>query len=129
MTQPTIDEDLLALAHLKSTRDATKDVFDAAEAEFKTHQRNTIERCEAENIQGLKAHGMSFTLNKPTHYGQIQDRTEFVAWATENDPELIETKERAALLNALVRARLDDGEPLPPGCGFYSRQHISMRES
>jgi hypothetical protein len=129
MTQPTIDEDLLALAHLHDARGIAKDAFEIAEREFKAHQRDTMERMEADDVQGLKAHGVSFTLNKPTHYGQIQDRSEFVAWAEENEPELVETKERAALLNALVRARLDDGEPLPPGVGFYSRQHISMRES
>jgi hypothetical protein len=129
MTQPDIDEELLALAHLKDMRDVAKDTFEIAEREFKAHQTATISRMEAADKQGSKAFGMSFTLTKPTHFGQIQDRSVFVTWAEENDPELVETKERAALLNALVRAKLDDGEPLPPGVGFYSRQHISMRDS
>lgn len=129
MTPPDIDDELLALAHLKATRDTAKDAFDAADGEFKRHQTDTIERMQALDKQGSKAFGLSFTLNKPTHYGTNQDRSEFVAWAEENEPELVETKERAALLNALVRAKLDDGEPLPPGVGWYSRQHISIRGS
>lgn len=53
----------------------------------------------------------------------------FVKWAESNDPDLIQYKERGAELNSLVRQRLDDGEPLPPGVGFYDREYISQRTS
>ena len=31
------------------------------------------------------------------------------------------------LLNQLVRERLDNGEPLPPGIGYYTKEFISVR--
>jgi hypothetical protein len=40
--------------------------------------------------------------------------------------DAIET-ERKRVLNELVRERLDNGEPLPPGIGLDVKEKISMR--
>lgn len=124
----TLSDDLLTLRDLKADRDTANKRFKALDAEFKTQQRRLIERMEAEGTDSLKADGTSFSPVK-LEYGTIQDRQEFVVWALENDPELVEYKERGEQLNALVRRLLDDGQELPPGCSFYEREYISMRSS
>ena len=65
--------------------------FKVLDGEFKTQQRRLIERMEAEGTDSLKADGTSFSPVK-LEYGTIQDRQQFVAWALENDPELVEYK-------------------------------------
>ncbi|MGZ6854889.1 MAG: gp33 family protein [Mycobacteriaceae bacterium] len=124
----TLSDDLLTLRDLKAERDAANKQFKALDAEFKTQQRRLIERMEAEGTDSLKADGTSFSPVK-LEFGTIQDRQAFVAWAQENDPELIEYHERDEQLNALVRRLLDDGQDLPPGSSFYTREYISMRSS
>jgi uncharacterized protein with LGFP repeats len=83
---------------------------------------------EAEDAQSHKASGTTFSPVKK-QYATVQDRAEFVRWAQENEPDLIQYKERGAELNSLVRQRLDDGEVLPPGVGFYDREYISQRNA
>lgn len=83
---------------------------------------------EAEEAENHKTRGTLFSPVKK-QFASIQDRDEFIKWALDNDPDLVQYKERSAELNALVRARLDDGEPLPPGVGFYDREYISQRAS
>ncbi len=83
---------------------------------------------EAEEAENHKTRGTLFSPVRK-QYASVQDRTEFVDWALANEPELVAYKERGAELNALVRQRLDDGEVLPPGIGFYDREYISQRST
>lgn len=131
----TLSEDLLALRELKGRRDTANKTFKDLDAAFKTEQRRLIERMYAEAEAagadpekgvGQKIDGISFTPVK-LEYGTVQDRQEFVAWALENDAELVEYKERGEQINALARRLLDDNAEFPPGLGFYEREYISMR--
>jgi len=79
-------------------------------------------------VDGLKIDGINFVPSE-TVYANVQDRAAFVEWARTHDEELVEDRERKALLNQLVRERLDNGEPMPPGIGFYVRETIAQRSS
>lgn len=122
----TLTDKAKALAALKEKRDAAKAEHEALKEEYKEAQLSFLEDLEDEGAEGLKADGINF-VPAETPYANVQDRAAFVAWAQENDPELIEPRERGELINALIRRHIDDGDPLPPGLGFYVRKYVSMR--
>lgn len=122
----TLTQELTGLRALKAKRDKAKREFEDLDLEFKQRQFRAMERMRSEGVESMKVEGTLFVPTE-TVYAQIQDRQEFVAWAEENDTELIEPKERKEILSQMVRQRLDDGEPLPPGVGFYVREYISQR--
>lgn len=122
----TLTDDAKGLAALKRKRDDAKAEYEACKQEHAQAEIEFLERMAHEGSEGIKAEGINFVPAK-TPYAQVQDRTEFVRWAQDNDPELIEPRERKELINALVRRHIDDGEPLPPGIGFYIKEYVSQR--
>jgi hypothetical protein len=124
----TIDQEARQLKKLREERDAAKSVFEDTDRAYKVAMDHLYQRMEAGSVDGLKVDGVSFVPSE-TVYANVQDREAFVSWAKENDEQLIEDKERKALLNAAVRERLDNGETLPDGVGFYVRESISLRSS
>lgn len=122
----TIAEEAADLRRLKLAAGEAAGRAAALKAEADEAERHFFERMAEEGVESIK-HGGTLFVPVETNYGQIQDRAEFVAWAEENRPELIERKERQKLVNELVREHLDSGEVLPPGVGFYTRQYISQR--
>lgn len=99
--------------------DEAKEAAVLAEQEFFAHM-------ESEGVQSIKVNGTLY-VPQSTIYGQVQDRAEFMKWAEAEHPELIEPRERKALLNELVREALDRGDDLPPGLGWYDRSYVSQR--
>ena len=122
----TLAKDLRRLRKAKQDRDTLKKKFEDADSAFRQLQFQVMERMKQEDVESMKVEGTLFVPTE-TVYAQIQDRQEFIAWAEEHDDELVEPKERKEILNSMVRQRLDDGEPLPPGVGFYVREYISQR--
>jgi hypothetical protein len=114
------------LRDLKERRDALKGDYEDADKEFKAAEFELLERMEAEDCDGIKVGGTNFVPTE-TVYAQIQDRSEFIEWAEVQNDELIEPRERKALLNQFVREQLDNGKPLPPGLNFYVRRVVSQR--
>jgi hypothetical protein len=92
-----------------------------------------VAKLEEEELDGAPAtiDGTKVRFSKyELPWAVLQDREEFAAWAAENDPESYfeaEARVRQDLLNALVRQRLDDGEPLPPGLGVSLETKLSRR--
>jgi len=93
-------------------------------AEAKEAEAQLMERMEQEDCDSHSTGGKLYT-KVVTNYHVIQDRAAFEEWAASYDEELLEVKPKGDLLNALIRQRLDDGEPLPPGLGFYPKEYIS----
>lgn len=122
----TVTEDCQSLRELREKRDAAKSEYDDLKESYDLAERDLLERMELEEVDGHKTDGINFVPVKTT-YGQVQDREEFVAWAEDHDEGLIEMRERKSNLNELVRERLDNGEPLPPGLGFYVKEYVSQR--
>lgn len=125
-TTLTIAEQAEALRVLKRAATAADAEAKDLKAQYKQAEIEFMERMSSEGVQSIKHDG---TLYVPaaTTYGQVQDRAEFVAWAEAEHPELLETKERKALVNELVREALDNGTELPPGLGFYVQEYVSLR--
>jgi hypothetical protein len=69
------------------------------------------------------------TAKDATWYAAVQDRGALHAWAKANRPSLLRQEENKALLNALVRERIRDGQPLPPGLGAYPRKSVNVRRA
>ena len=124
----TINEDLAELRSLKLERDKHKETFDTADHAFKMKQAEVYERMDEDGIESMKVEGVNY-VRSATAYGSVQDRDAFVEWAKEHDDSLVEYKERAALINELVRERIDNEEELPPGLGFYTRELVQQRAS
>lgn len=122
----TAQEDARALRALRDKKDALYAQHKAAEEAYSKAHGALLERFEDEEIDGLKTGGTNYVPTSTT-YGTIQDRDEFVRWASEEAPELLQVKERPALLNELVRECHDDGRALPPGVGSYPKAYISQR--
>lgn len=126
MTDVPLNEQAARLRELKLARDEAKAEYQSLDAQFKDAQKALIERMNEVGVEGIKKDGINFVPTK-TIYGQVQDRREFVEWAEQEQPELLEPKERSELINELARQLLDDGEPFPPGLGFRVKEYISQR--
>lgn len=122
----TLAEEAAALRELKLAAEAADKEAKELKARAAQAEIEFFERMDAEGVRGIKVGDTNF-VPAETIYGQVQDRSEFVAWAENEMPELLETKERKALVNELIRERLDSGEMLPPGLGYYVRQYVSQR--
>lgn len=94
------------------------------------HQYRLIERMEQEKCKSF-SDGETLFVSASTVMANVQDREAFVAWAKDHDEALLDPlpKERSDLLNQLVREKLDNGEPPPPGVGFYVREYISHNKA
>lgn len=125
MTQ-TLADDLIDLRGLKAARDALNAEYKEADRRFREKQDKVLNRMEVEQTESQRVDGTLFVPTE-TVYGQVQDREAFIAWAEQNDEELFERKERAQLLNQLVREKIDNGEPLPDGVSFYVKKYIGQR--
>lgn len=125
---PTLGQDLLKLKRFKDEEAALKARADKAAAKRKQWEAHCFERMDAEEADSHKTRGILFA-RSGKQYAQIQDRASFIEWAKVHEPDLVKEAERSAELNALVRQRLDDNEPLPPGVGFYVRENVSVRKA
>ena len=130
----TLTQDCKELEELRAEKKRLKEELDEAEQAFKTAERKLMERMAAEEAESHRAGGMNFT-PATTAYGKIDDREAFLEWARQQEGDgadgetLYEVKERKALINELVRERLDNDEPLPPGVGVYVREYVSVTAS
>jgi hypothetical protein len=127
----TLTQDCRELERLRQAKKDANEAKKAADAAFEEAERRLIIRMESEEAESHRADGRNFTPTRTT-YGQIQDRAAFIAWAMAQegdevgeDETLYEIKERKGLVSELVRERLDNGEPLPPGVTFYVKEYVS----
>jgi predicted ATPase len=125
-TQPTLAEEARALRELKAEASAAKKVHDAAKAAVAEAHQALMDRMELEQVSSIGTGGTLF-VRAETIYGNVNDRQEFIKWAEVNDPGLLKVTERDELINTMARRHIDDGEPLPPGVGWYSKPYISQR--
>ncbi len=123
----TLVEDAIALAELRQAASRMKADHERVKSEADQAEIEFFERMEHEGVGSIRVDGVANFVRAETVYGQVQDRAEFIAWAEQEAPELLETKERKKLINEIVRERIDSGEELPPGIGFYTDQYVSLR--
>ena len=126
MATSELKDDLRRLARLKDEAADLNAKAKAKSNELNEFQARVWARMEQEEVDSIKVGGKTFVRREPTAYHSMQDEGAFVEWALEHDPSLVAYKAQRRLLNALVRERLDNGEPLPPGVGFYTREIVSV---
>lgn len=124
MSEETLSQMLERLHELGRAKDTAAKELKDREKEFQEYQQKCFSRMEREGVSSQRS-GEVMYVKRATKYAVVQDREEFTKWAEEQDETLIEPRERKKLLNALVRERVDNEEPLPPGIGFYEREFIS----
>lgn len=102
-----------------------------ADKEKREAYETAIQELEAAELDGVTAtiDGQKVGFSKyEIVFAHLQNAEEFKAWAAQEDGEAYfepEARVRQDLLNALVRQRIDDGEPLPPGVGVYVETRLS----
>lgn len=122
----SLQEDLLELRKLRADEKVKKDQYETAKTDRKEFEAKVMERMEIEKCESTRVDGTLFVPTSTT-FGTVRDRTKFLEWARDEDESLFEEKERAEILNQIVREKLDNEEPLPPGVGYYVREYISQR--
>lgn len=105
----------------KKSWEALRDERKRYEVHWYSYMRDRPKR-----IGSMKVGEKNFVPSE-TLFATVQDRSEFVEWAQEYAPELIQVEAREAEINRIIRERIDNNEPLPPGLGFYPRQTISIQ--
>lgn len=126
MATSELKDDLRRLARLKDEAADLNAKAKAKSNELNEFQARVWARMEQEEVESIKVSGRTFVRRAPTEYHSMQDEAVFVEWALENDPSLVSYKGNRRLLNQLVRERIDNGEELPPGLGFYTREIVSV---
>ncbi len=122
----TLTQDLITLRKLKrEASELDKRQKEAAKL-AKALEIKVFERMEQDEVDSVKAAGSNF-VRAETVFASIQDREAFLDWAKSNDESLVKETEESALLNQLVREKLDNGETLPDGVGFYARRYVAVR--
>lgn len=124
-------DDLRELARLRKIEailGRRKKAITAARTE---HERATFARMQDEGWKpgeaSLKLEG-TVHIPQETHYATIQDRIQLIEWLREHDDSVIESERlRDGELNRIVRTRLDNGEGMPPGLGYWTKTYISTR--
>lgn len=124
----TLSDDAIALREMKLAYRAADKEAKRLKAEHDKAEQRFIERMESEGAEGHKAGGVTFSPAEQV-YSSVNDRTAFVEWALENEPELVHYTERKDLMNQLIRERIDNGEEPPPGTTFYIKQYVSQTAS
>lgn len=119
---------LRKLKKLKDTATLRNRQAKEATAALAAFESECFEEMDASDVDSMKTYGHVF-VRVTKDYAQVQDRDAFVEWAKENEPELVQDKERKVELDKLVREKLDNGEALPPGVGFYTKHTISVRKA
>lgn len=94
-------------------------------------ERDCFDRMESEGFEpngdSTKLHGRSYA-PKRTTFAIIQNRDDLIEWLRENDEGVIEKERlREGELNRIARERLDNGQELPPGMGYYDKEWIATR--
>lgn len=132
----TLVEDARTLTRLRTAEKLLNDQAKEAKAKREKYERDFMTRMETEEagcVRDVRS-GKLYTPAK-TVYGKIDDRAAFLEWARAQEGDdadgetLYEVKERKQLVSELVRERLDNDEPLPPGIGFYVKEYVSVTAS
>lgn len=122
----TLTQDLKKLQTLKAKAAASKKKWEKEKEAADKWEAHCYDRMEQQDTESQKVAGVNFVRYQQT-FGSIQDRSEFVKWAEENEPELIESRERKELINQKVRELLDNGQEFPPGLGFRVNDKVGVR--
>ena len=91
------------------------------------HELMLASGLKPEANDGVKLDGMNYSPQE-TYFAVVQDKSELVDWLlTDGDSSIVEEKLKQEALNQIVRECIDNGQPLPPGLGFWQKTWVSTK--
>lgn len=122
----TVQQDARAVRTLRLKAVKLKLQYEEAEREFKRTQQALYDRMVSEDMPSFKHGNVTYTKHS-TEFGQVQDADAFKRWCDEEGEEdFFQPTPRKKLINELVRERIRNSQPLPPGIGFYTNDYVSQ---
>src|SRR5687768_2099250 len=118
------------LAELREDRDIAKKTAETAEAEYREYEAELFVAIEDSSLRGTVEFDFGGDLGvirfqpRSTIYGRVIDKNAALD-AFENEAlvdEMVAPKFEARRLNEYVRDRLETGQELPDGVGYYERK-------
>lgn len=115
------------LRYLKAEAKRKQADADDAKKRAKEFEADLWRKYDEQNTRGIRTGEARYEL-KSTIYGTVTDYEAFKEWVIEQDlvEEFLKQTEESARLNELVRDRMDTGQELPAGVGWYERRYISV---
>lgn len=89
-------------------------------------ERTIDDRLAAAEMESATLHGYHWT-RSPAPYPNVEDKHLLRAWCDEHMPDALSLQ--SGTLKAVVRAKLEAGEALPPGVTVYVKDEISRRKA
>lgn len=122
------------LAELREERDFAKKTSETAEGEYREYEAELFVAIEDSSLRGTVEFDFGGDLGvirfqpRSTIYGRVIDKNAALD-AFENEAlvdEMVAPKIEARRLNEYVRDRLETGQELPDGVGFYERKYFTI---
>lgn len=120
----SLEDEIRNLRELRKVYEDAAVIADDAKREWEQARLALWERMDASDVKSINIDGRTATA-KSTIYGSISDKQAFIEWAEENAPEMVAPAPRKALVNELVRQRIDNNEELPPGVNWYVDKYVA----
>lgn len=123
---------------LREARDLAKEAATKAEKEYRESEADLWDTLTKDGEVPVKDAGVRVPLGEPwgtvtfspreTFYGRILDDDLAAQWLEENAlaDEFLEEKFVGARLNEIVRTRIEQRQPLPPGFDFSPRRGVTI---
>ena len=125
----TLEEQAREFRRLRLDYEEKKRAADAAKKELDRAHQALWDRMDATEVHGITIGGRKFVYNKPKVYGTVVDKTAFTEWAAENAPHLIAKAPLEGRINEFVRLAVDNGEEMPPGLNWYTKETVADRKA
>lgn len=122
------------LAELREDRDIAKKTAETAEGEYREYEAELFVAIEDSSLRGTVEFDFGGDLGiirfqpRSTIYGRVIDKNAALD-AFENEAlvdEMVAPKIEARRLNEYVRDRLESGQELPDGVGYYERKFFTI---
>lgn len=127
MERLSLEEEAEMLTERRRAYEIVRDLADDMQANYKQAEARLNDHMEARKVKGIKVGDINYVPAQTT-YISFQDKDAFIDWAVlEGHEEYLKPGVNKEAINEEMRRRLDDGEPLPPGVGFYVKEYISQR--
>lgn len=121
----TLEDEIRRVRQFRAMYESAQAQADEAKEAYDRAHQALFDRMEATGVKSINLDGATAT-RKSTVFGNVNDKAEFIRWAELNAPELVSPAPRKALVNELVRQKLDNGEELPPGVDYFVRNYVSQ---
>lgn len=122
------------LAELRETRDIDKQTAESSEAAYREYEAELLEAIDESALRGTVEFDFGADLGiirfqpRRTIYGKIIDKNAALDAFEEEAivDEMTAPKIEARRLNEYVRDRIESGQELPDGVGYYEKRYVTI---